>query len=297
MSSSFLELTKTAAFFFFSFLESSIHPPHKQRTHTPGKHVRHSDIAVATMALWLFVVALIAAQHIAAVVGGGDDDSLCAVVVEGKPTSLVCPIGQVVKSIDVATFGTFENSTNNACPLPAPKPDCPIPVRAQVELFCLGRPNCTVSCGCDADLHPACRCTDAVTQLLTGFPAFPCNGVQKHLAVEVSCGAVGFDLSPSSTPSTMSGDVGAGAATNLQLEFLSAPVLGLDELRPQFTWTVDDQAAFQIDVVRQGETAPVVVVWTSGRVSSTSPMHVPAADLPLTSDTVRIFTSTQVVCL
>jgi hypothetical protein len=223
----------------------------------------------------------------AAAAAGG---SLCSLVAENSPTSLVCPAGSVVTSIDQAVFGTFE--PGSACPQPVPTNQCPTPVRAQVELLCVGRPNCTVHCHCDADEQPACLCHNDDSGLQTAVPAFPCDGVPKQLAVAVSCApAVEDGFLP--IPPAAAAAAPAPAVTGLQLEFLpSEPVLlGLDELRPHMSWVVAatatsslPQTGFQIDVwLAPNGTS----VWSSGRVESANPMHVPAEPLPLESDTVR----------
>ena len=219
---------------------------------------------------------------LAVCVNASDAASLCALVNESDATALSCPAGEVVSSVDVAVFGTFESQA--ACPHPVPKPECPVPVTAQVRLLCLGQGNCTVECHCNADQDPACRCSNLDSELVTGVPAFPCDGVQKQLAVSVSCGPV---LPAQLGHEADVAEPGSGP-TDLQVEFLESPVLGLDERRPHFGWTVSDptgQAEFQVDVYTESGTA-TSSVWSSGRVKNRYPMTVPATALPLLSDTV-----------
>lgn len=207
--------------------------------------------------------------------------SICSLVNESDTTTLSCPAGEVVSSIDMAVFGTYEDHA--ACPHPVPKSECPVPVTAQVKLLCLGRSNCTVECQCNADQDPACRCSNPDSELATGVPAFPCNGIQKQLAVSVSCGP----MLPAEFVRQVDVAESDSGPTDLQIEYLEAPVLGLDERRPHFGWTVSDpsgQAEFQVDVYTVSQLPSSV--WSSGRVENKNPMLVPATDLPLLSDTV-----------
>ena len=232
---------------------------------------------------------------------------LCSFVNESTPTSLQCPPKQVVTSIDYAMFGSFYPSD---CPNPVVTDTCPTPVIAQVELLCLGFTNCSVSCSCDADRDPACSCErqDVLigkstnsdrdnslggTLLSTGVPAFPCNGIRKDLAVIVTCGTsptlVELPQLQMMTKSKENAAAADAPPTNLRLEFLDAPVLGMDVVRPHFAWTpsasASPQDAFQIDVTAVHNST---VVWSSGKVHSLSATHAAQTPLPLASDTVRV---------
>jgi hypothetical protein len=97
---------------------------------------------------------------------GTSSMGVCATADEGRTGSLACPVGQVVKSVVFASFGTPGGSchgfTAGACDAATSK--------TTVEAACLGNAGCAIA----AD-----------------DPTFgdPCVGTAKRLAVEVACGA------------------------------------------------------------------------------------------------------------
>ena len=218
--------------------------------------------------------------------GGG---TVCSLVEENEPTSLECPAGSVIESVETAVFGQFVNGT--ACPAPEATELCPVVALAPIRLLCEGNASCSVTCTCNADRSPACAC-GAIGGPLIGMPVFPCNGIRKQLAVTARCGPVlpppipsGRKLSSFSAPS------------DLRLEFLESPVLGLDELKPHFGWVppapasprgAPAQAAFKVTVIGENGNS----VWTSGRVEGPAALFVPETPLPLASDTTYSWTVT-----
>lgn len=123
---------------------------------------------------------------------------------------------------------------------------------------------------------------------------YPCNGIRKNLTVSVLCDKpLGQGPLPPQTVLKPSG---------LKLQHLPAPALGIDTLRPMFSWTVpllhpldrfrpqDAQAAFQIRVMRNSTGAQI---WTSGIVNGSShPVFQPDGKLPLSSDQSYYWTVT-----
>ena len=89
---------------------------------------------------------------------------------ENTPTTLNCPTtGQVITSIDYATYGTGTGScatgfTDGSCASPN--------AYGQISSICLGQASCVVN------TNPS----------NTFFGADPCNGIAKHVSVMYSCG-------------------------------------------------------------------------------------------------------------
>tara|TARA_B110000208_G_scaffold187009_1_gene244420 strand:- start:1256 stop:4174 length:2919 start_codon:yes stop_codon:yes gene_type:complete len=69
--------------------------------------------------------------------------------------------------------------------------------------------------------------------------------------------------------------------------------MGMDNLMPQFSWIrPPQQQAFEIKIT----TAHAAhTIWSSGRIASAAPMHVPSAALPLLSDTAYAWTVTSFI--
>lgn len=202
--------------------------------------------------------------------------AICSLVNEGAYTNMSCPHGQVVTKVDYAMFATFENSTS--CLQPQIKQACPTSVRAQVELLCIGYTNCSVTCFCDADLEPACQCHKFESNIATGIPAFPCDGKTKQLSLIIECDEPPYSVLASRVPNVQN------TVDDLRLAHLTSPVLGLDELKPQFSWNPGSlgQEAYKIDVYAKHNTR---LVWTSGVLNSSEPTHNPSTSLNLTSST------------
>ena len=302
----------------------------------------------------------------------------CAFAPEGMPALITCPTPatgpqHVITSIDTALFAAFpaapSNATSPCATLPLrPTSECPTVVRAQAALLCLRRPSCALSCSCSGDRAPPCSCrlhgADAATVAgAVAVPAWPCNGVPKHLGLVAQCGppillsgfstdrtapavargvetvdvaeatAVDDDVTTSGKAgaadevdvadadgaggaSGVAGVAGAngrvggaldattgattgGAATGptmLLLEFMASPVRGLDNLKPHFTWRgvaspqagASSQVAYRVNITTRGRRGEMV--WSSGRVDSSTPMLAVAAPLPLTSDSLYAWT-------
>ena len=139
----------------------------------------------------------------------------CAFAPEGLPALITCPTPatgpqHVITSIDTALFAAFPaalpNATSPCAALPLrPTSECPTVVRAQAALLCLHRPSCALSCSCNGDRAPPCSCrlhgADAATVAgAVAVPAWPCNGVPKHLGLVAQCGppisSSGFSTDP-----------------------------------------------------------------------------------------------------
>ncbi len=217
------------------------------------------------------------------------ESTICSLVKEGEPTLLECPAGRVIESIETAVFGEFANGTS--CPAPEVTELCPVVALAPIRLLCEGNASCAVNCRCNADNSPACACGTVGGPLL-GMPVFPCPDVKKQLAVTARCGP----LLPSFDPPAHVSSPRA-APSDLRLEFMMSPVLGLDELMPHFGWVPPSpasprgapaQAAFKVTVSGMDGTT----VWTSGRVEGTAALFVPETPLPLVSDTMYSWTVT-----
>jgi alpha-L-rhamnosidase len=220
------------------------------------------------------------------------DDDICAFVPEPTQASLSCPVGEIISGFSFATFGTYSSTSSCAAGL-VPEATCPVSVLAQATRLCSGSNSCNISCDCDTLPNP-CGCSsstpslDGTTLLRLAFPGVPCSGVPKQLGLIASCiPALPPGPAQQPAPPTL-------APTQLQLEFMPSPVLGLDNLQPHFSWTPpsstssarlspsDVQIAARVIVSTFPENA---VVWDSGSVQQTSPLLIPATPLPLLSDT------------
>ena len=214
-------------------------------------------------------------------------DDVCALVPEPTAAVLTCPAGQVINGISFATFGTFTPTSSCSAGL-TPLPACPVSVLAQAGRLCTGSQHCNISCDCDS-LPSPCGCSSSAPSLAgallrLAFPGVPCSGVFKQLGVIASCGPALPPPAPQPAPSSP-------APANLLLEFMSSPVLGLDNLSPHFAWTPPASAA-RLPPGAVQTSARVVVgtypagtpVWDSGVVNGSAPLLVPAMPLPLVSD-------------
>ena len=163
----------------------------------------------------------------------------CALVAEGSPATLTCPPGTLISTVSFATFGEFNsNSSCNTALLPTEA--CPTAVRAQAELLCQHRASCTLSCDCSAAREPPCQCKQHAENLTTAFPAWPCSGLVKSLGLRATCNAA-----PTARPQRAAATV----PTNLLLEFMPSPVLGLDQRKPHFSWTPPtSQQLFRVNI-------------------------------------------------
>ena len=227
------------------------------------------------------VVLMIAVQTVL----GAD---ICSLVSESVSATLSCPTGQVIGDIRFAVFGTYEAGSSCSSGL-TPTPACPVSVVAQARRLCAGAGACNISCDCGS-LPSPCGCS-STTPSLTGevmrlaFPGIPCNGIPKHLGLIASCEPSLPLPAPQPAPSVSS-------PMNLLLEFMPSPVIGLDNLRPHFSWTpsssitrlppasIQTGARVTVSTLLTGS-----VVWDSGLVITAAPVLVPNVSLPLSSDT------------
>lgn len=91
--------------------------------------------------------------------------TFCANTSENGSADLACPAGQVVTSVDFASFGTATGGCGALV-----KSDCDAAgSMATVSTECVGKGSCTVRGG-------------------NGIYGDPCSGTLKHLAVQVTCG-------------------------------------------------------------------------------------------------------------
>ena len=216
-------------------------------------------------------------------------DDVCALVSEGSPgATLACPPGETLAYFQLALFGTFAPGSSCAAGL-TPAPACPTTVLAQVSRLCLGSANCTVSCDCDS-LPSPCGCSSSTPSFAgelqrLAFPGVPCSGQLKQLGLVASCAPALLPPAPQPAPP-------APAPSALLLEFMPSPVLGMDVLAPHFAWTPPASAARLAPLAVQTAARVIVstfpkgsIVWDSGIVVSSTPLLLPSAPLPLTSDT------------
>ena len=244
------------------------------------------------MAVCFSVRVLTAAIAIASCARATD---VCALVAENKDARLVCPLGQIITGFSTAVFGTFSPSSSCTSGL-SPLPACPTPVLAQVGRLCIGSAACNVTCACDTLPNP-CGCTSSAPsfageELRLAFPGVPCNGVGKQLGLVASCGPALPAPAPQPAPAT-------SAPTNLLLEFMPSPVLGLDNLSPHFSWTPHSSAARLAPGAVQSAARVIVTtypsgdtVYDSGSITTTVPLFIPAVPLPLTADSQYEWTVT-----
>ena len=129
-----------------------------------------------------------------------------------------------------------------------------------------------------------CSCTSgALSNAVPGGAA--CSAAASSIAARASCVPAAPPPPPPSPPATT-------VPTSLRLEFLEPPVLGLDKMRPHFSWALPVPAAGARLAPRAVQSAAEVVVrdsegrqlWSSGRVPGPTPLLVPNASLPLASD-------------
>lgn len=187
----------------------------------------------AATSIWHLLYTLTAVIHSATA-----NHSPCALVAEGAPATLTCPPGTLISTVSFATFGEFNSSSSCSTAL-VPTAACPTIVRAQAELLCQHRASCTLSCDCTALREPPCQCRLSPQNLTTAFPAWPCSGVPKSLGLRVTCTSTTSTHVPQ--PDTV--------PTNLLLEFMPTPVLGLDQRKPHFSWTPPtSQQMFRVNV-------------------------------------------------
>eukprot|EP01079_Euglenida_sp_SAG-EU17-18_P005441 gene5441-971_t len=215
-------------------------------------------------------------------------DQTCATAAEGQAAVISCPQGQVITGFTTAIFGTFQPSSGCAVGL-QPSPLCPTTVKAQADLLCAGRQSCSLACSCDANQTPPCSCElhGAAAASVAGplaVPAWPCNGIEKSLGLIASCAAA---VRPPALPVA----VLPASSSNLLLEYMPTPVLGLDNLQPQFAWTPPvvgglAQSAYRVNVTGSG-----AEIWSSGKVVSPSPtLAVANGSLALVSDSLYAWT-------
>lgn len=220
----------------------------------------------------------------AALFTGASADVVCSLVDEGALATLTCPAGQILTNFSFASFGTFAAGSSCDAGL-TPAPACPTTVSVQVSRLCVGSAACAVSCDC-ASLPSPCGCESATPSFdlsvkRLAFPGVPCSGVPKQLGLIAVCAPALPPPAPQPAP--------PAAAENLLLEFMPSPVLGLDKLTPHFSWTppaatargASVQTAARIVVTGLGGAPPV---WDSGVISSSTPLILPAAPLPLAAD-------------
>lgn len=133
---------------------------------------------------------------------------------------------------------------------------------------------------------PTLLCACASGQLRNAVPGLPCAHNAVSVAVRATCVPAG---PPSAPPPPSASTVPA----NLRLQFLEGPVLGLDKLKPHFSWTLPIPATtHKRTTPRAAQSAAEVVVrdsggkqiWSSGQVEDSTPLLVPNASLPLASD-------------
>lgn len=270
------------------------HSPPPHGPHDPDKpaaahhgmsRTRATTVSVAVVEVG--VVAVVLAVAVLAAEGGRRRTAppvaaptTCSFVGENQPLNLACGEGEMIRSVDTAIFGTFpagSGCTGNM----QPTTTCPTIVAPQIDRLCKGNNNCSATCWCGS---PTLVCMCRLGALSVAFPGFPCQGSVKSLAVTVTCGPA-LPVVPPATAASPS-------PTLLRLAFLQEP-LGVDELRPQFSWqpahagagarqaAASVQAAFVIHVV---DAARGAEVWSSGQVNSSQPFYVPGTDLPLLSD-------------
>lgn len=236
------------------------------------------------LSICLTVALLLSAPAVAA----GQQPQVCALVPEATAAAVSCPSGQVIIDISFATFGTFQNGSSCSAGL-SPAPACPVTVLAQARRLCIGSSACNISCDCDSLPNP-CGCGSSApsiagTVIRLAFPGVPCDGVPKQLGIIASCAPALSPPAPQPAPP-------APAPSNLLLEFMPSPVLGLDNLSPHFSWTPPASIARLPPAAVQSAARVVVstypagvTVWDSGVVNTTAPLLVPAAPLPLLADT------------
>jgi hypothetical protein len=210
---------------------------------------------------------------------------MCSLVSEGANATVSCPSGQTISQIGFATFGTF--TTDSSCTsVLEPLSACPTSVIAQISRLCVGSASCTVACACSKS---PCSCVSSTPSfkgdlLQLAFPGAPCTGIVKQLGIIASC-------APSLPPPAPQPAFPALTPTNLLLEFLPSPVVGLDNLVPHFAWTPPASTARLLPAAVQAAARVVVttwptnkLVWDSGPVATTSPLLLPSSPLPLASD-------------
>ena len=133
---------------------------------------------------------------------------------------------------------------------------------------------------------PALLCACTSGELRNAVPGVPCTDGAVSVALRATCVPAGPPPAPAPpSKSTVPAD--------LHLEFLEAPVLGLDRLRPHFSWALPVPADTHERVApRAAQNGAEVVVrdgggkqiWSSGQVEGSTPLLVPNASLPLASD-------------
>lgn len=225
--------------------------------------------------------------HISAAVLNSDTTTVCSLVDENTFAALSCPPGMVIAGFQFATFGTFQANSSCGTEL-IPLPTCPVTVTAQANRLCVGSNTCNLSCDCVSLPNP-CGCNSNAPSLANvvlrlAFPTVPCPNVPKQLGLIATCQAALPSPAPQPAPSNP-------VPTNLQLEFMASPVLGLDDLKPHFSWTppastsrlspFEVQSAARIIVSSYpGNT----VIWDSGVLNTTVPIIIPSSPLPLVAD-------------
>ena len=235
---------------------------------------------MARLHLLLLLLLCFSAQRVLA------EGAICALVAEGTAAPLACPAGEVITGITSAVFGTFSPGSSCAAGL-TPAPACPTTVISQVGRLCTGAAACNVSCDC-ATLPSPCGCVSAAPSLAgvaqrLALPGVPCDMVTKALGIVAVCGPALPPPAPQPAPPT-------AAPTNLLLEFMPAPVLGLDNLMPHFSWTPPASLARLPPAAMQSAARIVILnasggtIWDSGVVSTTAPLMLPSVPLPLQSD-------------
>jgi alpha-L-rhamnosidase len=137
---------------------------------------------------------------------------------------------------------------------------------------------------------PPLQCSCFSGELELAVPGVPCGGGPANtLTAKVKCVAAGPPPPPPPPqPST--------APSSLRLEFLEAPVLGVDKAKPHFSWAPPVPAESRRMMPLAVQSAAEVAVhdssgqqvWSSGRVNGSTPLIVPTTPLPLQSD--RVYT-------
>lgn len=136
-----------------------------------------------------------------------------------------------------------------------------------------------------------CHCVAAALNITLGVPGKFCGSLSNAtatFAAAVVCVPAGIPARPPRSP--------ALAPHTLLLQFMAAPVAGMDNLQPHFSWVpaaatgraspADVQSACRVTIRAVGSGA---AVWTSGIVNSSVPALDPATPLPLASDTAYVW--------
>jgi len=108
--------------------------------------------------------------------GAASGSPLCGTAAEDDSVTLTCPTGQIITSVDFASYGT----PTGTCGAFATGDCSTASSETLVQSLCVGQSSCVVQAG-------------------NGTFGDPCNGVTKSLAVQVSC-VVGEETAPMNNP-------------------------------------------------------------------------------------------------